>query len=158
MSSLQGCSSVCGHIFFNFSCGTYQHSFTSSPVENPLNNQLNGVHQRFRKKMDQLADMHVCSICKECYPGIVTKNFHGAYACSHCILEWKAVAFHWKTIWIWETNQLSLQYLHKLKKCSLVVLTQSCKWHMLIVVNINTLAILFASPNTFPIFPHTYHI
>ena len=58
-----------------------------SHVPNPLNNQLNDAHQRFRKKMDQLADMHVCSICKECYPGIVTKNFHGAYACSCCILE-----------------------------------------------------------------------
>ena len=49
-----------------------------SPVPNPLNNHLNDAHQRFRKKMDQLANMHVCSICKECYPGIVTKKFHGA--------------------------------------------------------------------------------
>ena len=39
--------------------------------------------------MDQLADMHVCSISKECYPGIVTKKFHEAYTCSCCILEQK---------------------------------------------------------------------
>ena len=43
--------------------------------------------------MDQLADMHVCSICKECYPGIVTKKLHGAYACSCCILEQKGHLF-----------------------------------------------------------------
>ena len=43
--------------------------------------------------MDQLADMHVYSICKECYPGIVRKNFHGAYTCSRCILELKAHHF-----------------------------------------------------------------
>ena len=43
-------------------------------MANPLNNQLNDAHQRFRKKMDQLGDMNVCSIYKECYPGIVTKN------------------------------------------------------------------------------------
>ena len=42
--------------------------------------------------MDQLVDMNVCSICKECYPGIVTKKFHGAYACSRCILKQKG---HW---------------------------------------------------------------
>ena len=58
-----------------------------SPVPNPLNNHLNDAHQRFRKKMDQLADMHVCSICKECYPGNVTKMFHEAYTCLRCILE-----------------------------------------------------------------------
>ena len=58
-----------------------------SPVPNPLNNQLNDAHQRFHKKMDQLADMHVYSIFKECYPDIVTKNFHEAYTCSRCILE-----------------------------------------------------------------------
>ena len=46
-----------------------------SPVPNPLNNHLSDAHQRFRKTMDQLADMHVCSICKDCYPGIVTKFF-----------------------------------------------------------------------------------
>ena len=64
-----------------------------SPVPNPLNNQLNDAHQRFCKKMYQLVDMHVCSICKECYPGIVTKKFHEAYACSHCILEQKGHFF-----------------------------------------------------------------
>ena len=58
-----------------------------SPVPNPLNNHLNDAHQRFRKKMDQLDDMHVTSICKECYLGIVMKNFHDAYTCSRCILE-----------------------------------------------------------------------
>ena len=42
--------------------------------------------------MDQLADMNVYSTCKECYPGIVTKKFHGAYTCSCCILERKG---HW---------------------------------------------------------------
>ena len=47
------------------------------PMENPLNNHLNDAHQRFHKKMDQLADMNVCSICKESYPGIATKKFHG---------------------------------------------------------------------------------
>ena len=35
-----------------------------SPVPNLLNNHLNDAHQRFHKKMDQLADMHVCLICK----------------------------------------------------------------------------------------------
>ena len=58
-----------------------------SHVPNPLNNHLNDAHQRFRKKMDQLVDMHVCSIYKECYPGNITKNFHEAYTCSRCILE-----------------------------------------------------------------------
>ena len=58
-----------------------------SPILIPLKNHLNDAHQRFRKKMDQLDDMHVFSICKECYPGIVTKNFHDAYTCSRCILE-----------------------------------------------------------------------
>ena len=43
--------------------------------------------------MDQLTDMHVCSICKECYPGIVTKKFHEAYTCSRCILESKGHRF-----------------------------------------------------------------
>ena len=64
-----------------------------SPVPNPLNNHFNDAHQRFRKKMDQLADMHVCSICKECYPGIVTKKTHGAYAYYRCILERKGHRF-----------------------------------------------------------------
>ena len=45
-----------------------------SPVENPLNNHLNDAHQHFRKKMDQQADMNVCSICKECYLGIVKES------------------------------------------------------------------------------------
>ena len=58
-----------------------------SLVETPLNNQLNDAHQHFHKKMDQLADMNVCSICKECYLGIATKKFHGAYTYFHCILE-----------------------------------------------------------------------
>ena len=43
--------------------------------------------------MDQLANMHVCSICKECYPGIVKKKFHDAYSCSRCILERKGHRF-----------------------------------------------------------------
>ena len=43
--------------------------------------------------MDQLRDMHGCSICKECYPGIVTKKFHDAYTCSRCILERKGHRF-----------------------------------------------------------------
>ena len=64
-----------------------------SPVPNPLNNQLNDAHQRFHKNMDQLADMHVCLICKECYPSIVTKKFHEAYTCSRCILERKGNCF-----------------------------------------------------------------
>ena len=64
-----------------------------SPVPNPLNNQLNDAHQRFHKNMDQLADMHVCSICKECYLGIVTKKFHEEFTCSCCILERKGHRF-----------------------------------------------------------------
>ena len=47
----------------------------------------------FVKKFDQLAYMHVFSVCKECYLGIVTKKFHGAYTCSHCILEIKGNQF-----------------------------------------------------------------
>ena len=43
--------------------------------------------------MDQLCDMHVCSICKQCYPGIVMKKIHDAYTCSHCILERKGHRF-----------------------------------------------------------------
>ena len=39
--------------------------------------------------MDQLVDIHICSICKECYPGIAMKKFHGAYTCSRSILERK---------------------------------------------------------------------
>ena len=57
-----------------------------------------------------------------------------------------AIAFHWKTIWTRESNHLSLQYLRKLKKCSLVALTQSYKSHMPVVFNINILVILFAFP------------
>ena len=64
-----------------------------SVVPNPLKNHLNDAHQCFHKKMDQLADMNVCSICKESYPGIATKKFHGVYACSHCILERKGHRF-----------------------------------------------------------------
>ena len=45
-----------------------------SHVPNPFNNHLNDGHQRFCKKMDQLDDMHVWLICKECYPSIVTKT------------------------------------------------------------------------------------
>ena len=41
---------------------------------NPSSTLLDDAHQRFHKKMDQLHDMHVCSICKEFYPGIVTKK------------------------------------------------------------------------------------
>ena len=43
--------------------------------------------------MDQLADIHVCSIWKECYPGIVMKTFHDAYTYSRCILERKGHCF-----------------------------------------------------------------
>ena len=43
--------------------------------------------------MDELGDLHVCSISKECYPSIVTKKFHDAYTCSHCILERKGHRF-----------------------------------------------------------------
>ena len=43
--------------------------------------------------MDQLADMNACSICNECYPGIVMKKFHGAYICSRCIPERKGHRF-----------------------------------------------------------------
>ena len=43
--------------------------------------------------MEQLADMHVCLICRECYPGIAMKKFHGAYTCSRCILERKGHRF-----------------------------------------------------------------
>ena len=57
------------------------------PSLRPSSTRLDDAHQRFRKTMDQLRDMHVCSICKECYPGIVTKKIHDAYTCSHCILE-----------------------------------------------------------------------
>ena len=64
-----------------------------SPMLNPSNSYLNNAHQRFHKKMDQLANMHVFSICKECYPSIVTKNFHEAYAYSRCILERKGHHF-----------------------------------------------------------------
>ena len=60
---------------------------------NPSNTLLDDVHQRFCKKMDQLADMNVCSICNECYPGIATKKFHGAYGCLRCILERKGNHF-----------------------------------------------------------------
>ena len=58
-----------------------------SPMLNPSNTHLDDAHQQFGKKMDQLVDIHVFSICKECYPGITTKKFHGAYTCSCCILE-----------------------------------------------------------------------
>ena len=54
---------------------------------NPPNTCLDDAHHRFHKKMDQLIDLHVCIICKQCYPGIVTKKFHDAYTCSRCILE-----------------------------------------------------------------------
>ena len=58
-----------------------------SPMLNPSNTHLDDAHQQFRKKINQLADIHVCSICKESYPGIVMKNFLHAYNCSHCTLE-----------------------------------------------------------------------
>ena len=32
---------------------------------NPSSTRLDDAHQQFHKKMDQLHDMHVCSICKE---------------------------------------------------------------------------------------------
>ena len=60
---------------------------------NPSTICLNDAHQRFRKKMDQLRDMHVCSICKECYPSIVRRKIHDAYTCSRCILERKGHRF-----------------------------------------------------------------
>ena len=41
---------------------------------NPSSTHLDDAHQRFRKKMDQLCDMHVYSICKEFYLGIVMKK------------------------------------------------------------------------------------
>ena len=53
---------------------------------NPSNTHLDDAHQQFLKKMDQLHDMHVCSICKEYYSGIVTRKINDAYTCSHCIL------------------------------------------------------------------------
>ena len=46
---------------------------------NPSNTYLDDAHQQFHEKMDQLADLHVCIVCKECYPGIVTKKFHEAH-------------------------------------------------------------------------------
>ena len=81
---------VCRKGISSFSLGKpFDKPSPPSPMLNPSNILLNDAHQWFHKKMDQLTDMHVCSICKECYPGIVTKNFHGSYACSRCILEWK---------------------------------------------------------------------
>ena len=64
-----------------------------SPILNPSNTHLDDAHQQFCKKMVQLADMNVYSICNECYPGMPTKKFHGAYGCSHCILEKKGNRF-----------------------------------------------------------------
>ena len=64
-----------------------------SPMLNPSNTHLDDAHQQFHKKMDQLCDMHVCSICKECYPGIVKEKIHDAYTCSRCILEIKCHQF-----------------------------------------------------------------
>ena len=57
-----------------------------SPMLNPSNTHLDDAHQQFCKKMVQLADMNVYSICNECYPGIPMKKFHGAYGFSRCIL------------------------------------------------------------------------
>ena len=158
MSSLQSCSSTMDMSSSISLAEPFDRASLPSPILNLLNTRLDDAHQRFRKKMDQLADMHVCSICKEFNPVIATKKFDGAYTFSCCILERKDTDFHCKTIWTQGSNHLSFQYLHKLKKCSLFVLTQSYKSHMLMVVNINILDILFASPKTFPILPNTYHI
>ena len=43
--------------------------------------------------MDQIVDMNVCSICNECYPGIATQKFYGAYGFYRCILEIKGHRF-----------------------------------------------------------------
>ena len=64
-----------------------------SPMQNPSSTPLNDAHQRFCTKLDQLSQINVCSICSESYPGISTKTFYGAYACSRCILERKGHRF-----------------------------------------------------------------
>ena len=64
-----------------------------SPMLNLSNTPLYDALQRFRKKMDQLANIHVCSIYNECYTGITMRKFLAAYECSRCILERKGHHF-----------------------------------------------------------------
>ena len=80
---------VCQPVDMSSSFSLIQHFDTPSlpsPILNPLNTCLDDAHQLFCKTMDQLVDMNVCPICNECYPGIATKKFHGAYMCSRCII------------------------------------------------------------------------
>ena len=108
--------------------------------------------------MDQLADMHVYSICKECYPGIVTKKFHEAYTCSGCILERKGHHFSLENN-MDPGNQPTI----------LVVLTQveemliSCANPILQVTHARGGQYKYSGhticfPKTFPTLPHTYRI
>ena len=59
----------------------------SSLMYNPPNTSLNDAQKLFRKILDQLSCINVCSICIESYLGITTTKIHGMYACSHCSLE-----------------------------------------------------------------------
>ena len=52
---------LCVHMSSSNSLAEPLHSASlPSPVPNPLNNHLIDAHQWFHKKMDQLANMHVC--------------------------------------------------------------------------------------------------
>ena len=57
--------------------------------------------------------MNVCSVCMKSYLFITTKLFHGAYACSHCIVERKCNNFSF-------TNNMELN----IQSSILAVLTQ----------------------------------
>lgn len=48
------------------------------------NPPLNEEHHRFRERIDELSSMHVCTICKEAYPGMKTKLLHGRLSCFCC--------------------------------------------------------------------------
>jgi len=50
-------------------------------------NNISQAHQCFRLRLDKLQSIHVCSICKESYPGLHFHFLNGQHTCSRCYSE-----------------------------------------------------------------------
>ena len=50
-------------------------------------NNISQAHQCFRLRLDKLQSIHVCSICKESYPGLHFRFLNGQHTYSRCYSE-----------------------------------------------------------------------
>lgn len=120
------------------------------------NPPLNEEHRRFRERIDGLSTMHVCTICKESYPGMKTKLFHGKISCFCCASSKSTNRF-------FELNSMNpgeqpyvLQQLTQVEEMLIARVNPFYRSLMLMVVNTNIVAIQLASLKTSPLLPNTY--